>query len=271
MKFSNLLTNSIIAIICVFVLVGCAAKTAELPRETIVFDYTPESEAASGSANVTFAVVGTQLVKPAQPEQMQLPSHPPGPLFVDFATTITKDFMEVLGAKGFGVRGPFKTYNDMVFPDKEGSDLILTAEVLFDVDHSIQLSQPFLLALLSSKTRPAPYRIVGTATVKCDVNLVVSESLTNERMWIKSISIEPFTIPLESYHMYQKQDLSEQFEKYGTIEMILKNENKFHADFGHALKARYKEILGKIYTYLDPREMTIVKNQSLEIRKRKVF
>ena len=272
MKFSNLLANSIIAVICVFVLAGCAAKTAEPLRETIVFDYTPESEAASGSANVTFAVVGTQLAKLVQPGQKQLPSQAPVQLFVDFANTMTKDFMEVLGAQGFGVRGPFKTYNDMVFPDKEGSDLILTAEVLFEPDTSGTYFRRTIVGDLRY--------IRGVAIVNCNINLVVSESLTNEKMWLKTIDIKPLTIQVKSRRFYSLENMPEIYMKKGKvfqstkgipIEVLLELENKFHNDLGHALEAQYKEILGKIYTYLDPREMTIVKNQSLEIRKRKVF
>ena len=273
MRFSNLLTNCIIAVMCVFILIGCAASTPQLPRETIVFQYTPGSEAASGSANVTFAVVGTQLAKPVQQGQMQLPNQTPIKLFVDFASTMTKDFMEVLGAQGFGVRGPFKTYDDMIFPDKEGSDLILTAEVLFEPDSSGTYFKPlpFLKGINS---------IEGVVSVNCNINLVVSESLTNEKMWSKTIDIKPLTIRVKSHKNYLLADLPEIYIKKRKvfqvtggvpIEVLLELENKFHNDLGHALEKQYKEILGKIYTYLDPREMTVVKKQSLEIRKKKVF
>lgn len=267
MRISNLLTNCIIAAISVCLLMGCAAGTSQIQRETIVFQYTPKTEAASGSANVTFAVVGTQLAKPVQPGQMQLPNQAPVKLFADpvklfadFTSTMTKDFMEVLGAQGFGVRGPFNTYDDMIFPDKEGSDLVLTAEVLFSADMSgTELKQP----LLSTTT----YRIIGPVIVNYDVKLVVSESLTNEPMWTKTINIDPFTIQLESHYNYPQKYLA----RGVPIGVIIEIENKFHNDLGHALESQYKEILGKIYTYLDPREMTVVKKQSMEIRKKKVF
>ncbi len=278
MRFSSLLTNCIVAAICVLLLIGCAGGAAKIQRETIVFQYTPKTEAASGSADVTFAVVGSQLAKPVQPGQMQVPNQVHAKIFVDFASTMTKDFMEVLGAQGFGVRGPFNTYDDMIFPDKEGSDLVLTAEVLFSADTSrTYLERPFALVQPTTSTR---YEIKGPVHVNCDVKLVVSESLTNERMWTKTINIEPFTIYLKSQYRYPLQYLAEHSIKYGKvfqgtggvpIEVILEKENKFHNDLGHALEKQYKEILGKIYTYLDPREMTVVKNQSLEIRKKKVF
>ena len=273
MRFSNLLTNCIVAAICVLLLIGCAGGAAKIQRETIVFQYTPKTDAASGSADVTFAVVGSQLAKPVQPGQMQLPSQTPVKLFADFASTMTKDFMEVLGAQGFGVRGPFNTYDDMIFPDKEGSDLILAAEVLFEPDTSGTFfkAQPILRGMQS---------IEGVVIVNCNIELVVSESLTNEKMWSKTIDIKPLTIQVKSHKNYLLADLPAIYMKKGKvfqstggvpIEVLLELESKFHNDLGHALQKQYKEILGKIYTYLDPREMTVVKKQSLEIRKKKVF
>ena len=59
----------------------------------ITFDYIPLREASPGSANVTFAVVGAQLVTPTQ-QGVQALFQVPVPLFEDFASTMTKDFME---------------------------------------------------------------------------------------------------------------------------------------------------------------------------------
>ena len=88
-----------------------------------LLDYTPRAESTPGSADTTFAVVGAQFKTPV-------------PLFRTFASNMTKDFEEILTARGFGVRGPFMEYNDMTYSDKEGSDLILTAEVEFSSDTS---------------------------------------------------------------------------------------------------------------------------------------
>ena len=55
------------------------------------------------------------------------------------------------------------------------------------------------------------------------------------------------------------------------ITEFLQHENKFYSDVGHALQSQYADILKGIYDYLDPREMDMVKNQSLELRKKKVY
>ena len=162
---------------------------------------------------------------------------------------MTKDFGEILTARGFGVRGPFMEYDHLTYSDKEGSDLILTAEVKFSADTS-QISYSSL-----------GYIPRGAVTVSCHVNLIVSESLTNERLWSKSVAITPFTVNLQARNGYPMGV---------NLASLLKNENKFYSDVAHALEAQYTEIMNKIYGYLDPDQMAIVTTSARDLRKRKV-
>ena len=144
-----------IAIVMCLILTGCAGRNVQPPRETITFDYVPATEAPPGSADVTFAVVGTKFVasavqQSASPQQpalslqqalgiqqgVPLSAIPTPSLFEQLISNMTKDFGEVLTARGYTVSGTYRTLDDMIYPDKEGSDLILTAEVRFSVDTS---------------------------------------------------------------------------------------------------------------------------------------
>ena len=208
----------------------------EPPRAIITFDYMPSAEATPGSAGATFAIVGAQFETPV-------------PLFRTFASNMTKDFGEILTARGFGIRGPFMVYDDMTYSDKEGSDLTLTAEVDFSSD--------------TSQIRYSSLRIPsGSVVVKCHVNLIVSESLINERLWTRSIAITPFTVNLLSRNAYTAR---------ASLATLLVNENKFYSDVGRALEAQYTEIMNKIYGYLDSKEMAIVTQAARDLRERKVF
>lgn len=227
---------SIIA--AIFLIIGgCVPTTIEPipPRSVVNFDYTPPSDAVPGSADATFAVVGTKFDTPIS-------------LFKTFASNMTKDFGEILTARGFGVRGPFATFNEMTYSDKEGSDVKLTAEVEFNSDISQIVYSAFGV--------PS-----GSVTVKCHVNLIVSESITNERLWTRSIAITPFTVNLKSRQAYETR---------ATLERLLVNDNTFHSDVSNALKAQYTEIMNKIYGYLEPKEMAVVTKSARELRKKKV-
>ena len=276
MRFSTLQIN-VAAVICSIVIAGCTSMPAEPLREVIAFSHTPKEEAAPGSSDVTFAVVGAQLADPVQQVQGLALLQAPVPLFEDFANTMTKDFMEVLNARGFGVTGPFENYDKIIHPVKEASDLLLTAEVTFTADMSdVRFGKTFIGKSFFDKTRY--YTLAGSCRVKSDVTLVLSECLTNEPMWSKSIPMEQFTVPFDNVHpSYSQYDLVTFAATYGEtladipIGLFIEKDNKFHADLGHALEKQYDEILNKIYIYLDPREMAIVKNQAMELRKRKVY
>ena len=273
----------LVAVFCFIILTGCA-KPPQPPRSMIAFDYTPPSEDDAGSADVTFAVVGAQLLTPQQQGVSQLVHQAPVPLFDDFTDNMTKDFMELLSALGYGVRGPFQSYDDMIHPEKEGSDLILTAEVDFKLDGS-RVGYEYQINL----SKDDGFELKGSVTVQSHVNLIVYESLTNTKMWTKSIAIDPVTVQLNSHHDYTMAALVTYAAKYGKVVGVdhpkkgqgipfgipvtefLQHENKFYSDVGHALQDQYADILKGIYDYLDPREMDMVKNQSLELRKKKVY
>ena len=227
---------SVIVVVCI-IIAGCVTTTVEPepPRAIVNFDYTPPSEAIPGSADATFAIVGTRFDTPV-------------PLFRTFASNMTKDFGEILTTRGFGVRGPFMAYDDMTYSDKEGSDLMLTAEVEFSSD--------------TSQIRYSSFGIPsGSVTVKCHVNLIVSDSLTNARLWTRSIAITPFTVPLLSRNAYSVR---------ASLATLLVNENRFYSNVSHALEAQYTEIMNKIYGYLDAKEMAIVTQSARDLRKKKI-
>ena len=225
----------IVAIVCIMI-AGCAPINTEPepPREVITFDYTPR-EATPGSADVTFAVIGAQIDTPVG-------------LFRNFARNMASDFGEILTARGFSVKGPFKEYDLMTYSDKEGSDLVLTAEVEFTSD----------LTQLNYTTFS---RVKGPLTVSCHINLVAYESITNNRLWTKSAAITPLRVELISRKTYPNG---------ANLHTLLVNENRFYTDLGGALKAQYTEIMNRIYGYLEPKEMTVVKQAAKKLRDRAV-
>src|SRR5450759_5661524 len=52
-----------------------------------------------------------------------------GPSIVAFREAFTKNFYEMMVAKGMNTRGPFGSIDEMTFPDKKGSDLVVLPEL----------------------------------------------------------------------------------------------------------------------------------------------
>ena len=230
---NSTLQFSIVAAVCIMI-VGCASIEPEPLRAILTFDYNPQ-EATPGSADVTFAVVGAHIDTPVE-------------LFMNFARNMANDFGEILTARGFSVKGPFKEYDLMTYSDKEGSDLVLTAEVEFTSD----------LTQLGYTTFS---KVKGPLIVSCHVNLVARESITNNRLWTKSVAITPVRVELISRRAYPNG---------ASLDTLLVNENQFYTTLGRALEAQYTEIMNRIYGYLDPKEMAIVKQAAQKLREQKV-
>lgn len=299
-----------IVIVCL-ITTGCATgRFVQPPRDTITFDYVPTTEAAPGSADVTFAIVGAEFIAPTTYQQglLQqqgiLPSAPPPPLFQQLISNMTKDFEEALTARGYTIEGVYHTFDEMNYPNKEGSDLILTAKVKFTGDTNVRYNEEKwkfclgcsfsnlgLLTLLYPATdmfgnyeSAAPYVFSGGALTLagiilwmrkgfvptgrmqfvCEVALEIYEGLTGEIMWSKRIPIPPVVVIPKAI---QKGNPGPSI----TWQQLMAIDNNFYSDLGLLFESQYGKILKQIYIYLDPREMAIVKNQAMELRKRKVY
>ncbi|MCZ0944366.1 MAG: hypothetical protein OXJ53_15030 [Gammaproteobacteria bacterium] len=232
--------------------------TPQATRNAPVFDYTPP-ESDRGNVDITLAVVGSRFEAPA-------------PVFWTFAANMSKDFVEVLNAIGFRVQGPFDSYDQMTFPQKEGSELILSAEYDFSYDTSaLQATSDTGGALLgalifgSQSSSDSPrYRFSGPVTVRSRVTLVLYESLSRERMWTKSLSFEPIQVALQGTYAFPDRSLP-------SLEAILSQEDQFYNDLSTQLEARYQEAMRSTYAYLDPKEVAMVSRQADSLRQRKRY
>ena len=134
MGYSTVATSRLRAALVVLMAVlatSCVAPTAPTAQRIApTFDYTPAANADPMSANITFAVVGSYFETPV-------------PLFEIFSSNMARDFAEILTARGFTIRGPFVSYDEMTFPDKEGSNLILSALVDFTPTQATSRPLPF--------------------------------------------------------------------------------------------------------------------------------
>ena len=240
------------------ILIGACATTSQSARVHPVFDYVPEQAEITEDPSVTFAVVGSSFSSPLSYSAAGIET--PIPLFERFSSSMAADFGEILSARGFTWRGPFRTFDEMTFVDKEGSNLILTAKITFDYDiQNMKLERDLGVAMLGALR----YKASGPITVAGRIDLVISESITDERMWVKSVEITPVTEHLEGEVYYDRPVI--------TFAEVLANENKFYSDLAKKFEDLYAEVMNKTYAYLDPREMELVNRKADGLRERKVY
>ena len=112
------------------------------------------------------------------------------PQFADFSGSVQEDLTKILESKGFGIRGPFESYDLIPFQDKKAIDLLLVPTVELTVilkDHKEEAENMW---------QPAADQIqTGNAEVKGKVILEMKEIVTQELMWVKTIPVKSFTFP----------------------------------------------------------------------------
>lgn len=241
----------VLAVIACAFLVGCATtgvekKTTEVYRP--VFDWNPPADYVPTASGVTFGIVGGTYAD----DEDWITAWP----FDTFAANMKDDFNELMTGRGFTTTGPFDTMDEMTYPDKKNCDLVL--EPSLDVklnlssvtveQHTVFLGEPY-------------YTVNGTAEILGRVTFSALESLSGTRMWNKNVVIEPVSFPFKGETRYPTQP----------TQWYLKNEPGLQNAIAPHLEKAYIDILDKAWLYLDPEEMTVVKNQAMEVKDKTTF
>ncbi len=228
---------------------GCSMKSTVKEEATYnpSFQFTPPNNSTPGSAEVTFAIVGASFTdKEPWTQEWPLPV---------FSERMSLDFQQILSARGYTVRGPFKLYDEMAFPDKKGSDLVLEPSLDVQLEKTTTDHSTNINLLSSSKDT---YNLSGEGILSGRVTLALLESLSKERMWFKSIELTPVSFKWESNKDYKSPNA------------YIENRD-ISKPLGQALENIYKQIMEASWKYLDPEEMKIVKRQAEEIKAKKVY
>jgi hypothetical protein len=227
------------------------------PRPVLNLHFTPPASAPPGSAKVTLALV--------QPEW----AADSGGNLEAFSTAMKNDFMALLNARGYATRGPFDSYQAMVYPDKVGTDLVLLPQLQIDWDFSDAefVRNGGFLAQLAPGAETV-YSLDGTVVIRGRLNLLLSESMTDERMWSKSIAIAPISVAFTGQTKLSLLPAQVQTLPPGAVQQIALRDPGFDAAVYPKLEAMYQTVLQECWAYLDPRELQMVKAEAAPLRRR---
>jgi hypothetical protein len=240
-----LITSAIILLFIISSIGFVTAKSA--PKEEAVyvanFNYTPYSQAAPGSAGVTFTIG-----KPSYTPDKNDLFHSVNvfwftlPQFNNLYKAIQQSLSDLLLAKGFAVRGPFGSYDLIPYQDKKDIDLYLVPNMQLSVYMRPETEE----SGFGGNTPTA--HIVKLYLV---TNLELREIVTNELMWHKSFPTE-FALP-------------------GYKNSISLKATKTHNDVAKAMEQHYPEVMATIAKLIDPEEMKIIKKQCQELKSKKGY
>lgn len=256
-----------------------APKPTAAPAPQASFAWVkPDSCALPGATPVTFAVISPRTIKAegsgssidnasVRNAELAAWTKPKRDLLESFNSSMRQDLFALLTCKGFTTRGPFASYDEMVFPDRTGSDLILQPEIDLTLSvRGVPVTQSFGNALFSAALgakSPTSTKVKGKATIGGKITLGLRESITDTRMWTRTVAV-----PSESFEFVSDREYPVSAEPY--FAEVLTGDAAFIRELAPRLLTVYQNVMTAAWRYSDPQEMQMVKGQSLEPRKRGV-
>jgi hypothetical protein len=254
------------------VVYGCVppAQNAPAPLPKPQFTFVPSPPCASpGSARLTLAVVSPRWQDATSASGITLQARMAAEAraaaapraFAQMGAAMKADFLQLITCRGYLAKGPYDSFESMVYPDRQASQLLLEPELLISVEiTSVEQQQPeFLQALVNAK---AGTRISATATVGGRVNLHLKEPLTNTRMWTRSIEVPSQTFTFLTDQAYPPNSPGASLRYYaasddGLIRALTPN-----------LEAMYGKVFKTAEGYLNKEELQGVAVQAADVRKK---
>jgi hypothetical protein len=237
----------------VWLLTGCfAPQQVAKTKETFTFDYTPKESAPLGSAKMVMAFVNpyyaTTFAESAS-----------GELFKRFQSALGNDIEELIIAKGFSLKGPYQSFDEMVFEDKKVTEMLIDIEIAPEFTAQ-QGGWRSSLALLYGNR--AVYSYSGSASLVGKINISGIEPLTHEKIWSKSVLIPNIeNIPIQT---------SQKYDHILNATELLNDPGIYNA-VGKALMTQYTGIMNKIAAHFEVEELTSLKPQIKELKAKKGF
>jgi hypothetical protein len=176
---------------------GCAAPQKQVvvaPAYQPNFSY--KAANTGQKMKLTIGVLEPQFKGDASMKESQK-----DPVYKAMLSAMDASFGEMLIAKGFDTKGPFSSLNDMTYPDKKGSELLLYAELGFDVTTvAVNPRQAPADSQFSDLLNSLNKKKDANAELNsrmCDVSVGVSgnikfiatEPLSNQTMWNKRLDV----------------------------------------------------------------------------------
>jgi len=247
----------------ILLLTGCGSSKTTTPSQPEVqrlptkFDYSPPSRADIGSAGTTIAIVKPTYVG-QNPEYFISP-------FKEMAASMGNDFEELLTAKGFTVRGPFASRDEMTYNDKVNSNFILEISIELNPTYDRKLetlvNHPSLGALLLDKNAQSIYSYKVNGKISLGGHLILSAKSPQygELLWKKSLPLESVLFTYSGHKTWDDNP---------TLVDELSKDNSVFNTFSIELEKFYVKALNLAWKQIDPNEMKVVAKQGKKADKR---
>lgn len=253
------LFNSLVIICLLFSCSSSKPTTTVAPpvqRIPAKFDFSPPSRSEVASTNITIAIV--------RPIYVGKNAEYFVPPFNEMAESMGNDFEEMLTAKGFTVRGPFGSRDEMVYNDKLNSSFVLEIGIDINPQYNRKYTSQSKTnwGSLLDKSAPASttlYFMTGEITLAGNLVINAKSAQYGELIWKKNISLDP------SSFTYQGK-LS--WDGVPTMKRELELDNLVYNTLSTELEKFYLKALSLAWQQIDPAEMKTVAEQAKKADKK---
>ena len=209
------------------------------------------------SSDTTFSLIVTRFFIPA-------------PLFENFVYSIQGDTRDLLTSKGFVFAGQYDTYDRMTLTIKEATDLVLSVNVNFTINGSDVEWITYIVADKLQEEFGFVDKPEGTITIQGSISLAIHESLTNELLSIRNISIKPIAVEIPFELSSFDAPAIKYLNNNSLFTFLMKSKNAFRSEVGTSMVVQYKTVMDTISDYLDAVDIKTIMRSAKELRMHKV-
>lgn len=271
----HLLMRSVLVAILVAIITavctGCA--TPQKAERASIMPYTPRFVYAVATGGEKATGISISLVTPSWTVKQSMPSVSPMPMMPGmpmmpavpspagdalnnlFAKSLGTDLEKLLTDRGFTFSGPFASLDEMTFPQKKQTDLVLTPEIAIELSQPPITNQPKMEVGFGGTRAVNLFQATGACTATGFVAFKVVEPLSNQKLWLKKVEVPQVA---ENCSAIQNPDMNQ-------VQILVSN------GMARVLEKIYGEVMRKADNYFSREEMELVKKQSLELREKKVY
>ena len=248
----------------VFTLAGCSStKQTASPAPPLAqrvpakFDFSPPSRLQSATAGLTIAMVKPSYIG-KNPEYFINP-------FNEMAVRMASDFDELLTAKGFTIRGPFGSRDEMTYNDKQNSNFILEIGIELNPQYNrkylTSTHSPSFAEILLNKNAPTTYTNKMSGPVTLGGNLVVKAKSAQygELLWTKSIALDAASFECPGQMIWTGVP---------TMDEELNKDDLVYNTLSRELEKLYTKALNLAWQQIDVAEMKTVAEQGKKADKK---
>ena len=204
-------------------------------------------------------------------------------LFVPFQMEISNAIEKILINKGNKVSGPFASYQEMTYPERERCSFLIEPTITLDLSFSEDRPE-FLDAYAENLKAYYFKKISGTITGSIDMGYVILDPLTNEKLERHKLKTIPISQPLEvlaqAFYFYDSNSRTGHENLYH-LNVVAKHYPEFQSYYSRyynednvttrMFESLYKEVVPQIDQLISVEEFDHLSNYKKTLEKKKVY